>query len=571
MLRDLHVRNLAVISEASVEFGEGFNVLTGETGAGKSIVVDSLALLRGARASTDLVRSGTDKLVVSGRFDLVDAMRADLAEAGVEIDDEDLLVRREIGREGKNRAFINDQPVTLKLLRQATEPILHIHAQREELGLATPEVQRGFVDASGGDDAKKLLRGTAAAHETWAALAARLDRVRGDRRLHSERVDLLRFQLSEIEAAGLVSGEDSDLAAERDRLRNSEQIAAALGQGHLVLSEEDGAVVERLARVESSLTAIGQWETDADGWVRELEEARIRLTEVADSLRRGLDRVSADPRRLDEVEERLALLDRLCRKYGETVDEVLSYRAGAASELEELEGDIEDSATLQADVASALEAYTEAARKLSAGRKDWARELVKRVEAQFGDLALARARLSVELSRQPEERSALVLGGHGVAFGADGFDQIELFLAANPGEAPRPLATSASGGELSRIYLAMRLAVRQRGEAGLTMVFDEADAGLGGEAASALGRKLRQLAGDHQILAVTHLPQVASFGHRHLGVLKRVEKERTRTTVERLHEADRIEEIARMLAGDQMSDLSLSHAEALIEASKSGS
>ncbi|MCZ6507262.1 MAG: DNA repair protein RecN, partial [Acidobacteria bacterium] len=554
MLIDLHVRNLAVVAEASVEFAPGLNVLTGETGAGKSIVVDALALLRGARASSELVRSGADRLVVSGRFDLDAALARALAEVGLDVEDE-LVVRREIEREGRNRAFINDQPVTLKLLKQATEPILQIHAQREELGLATPKAQLGFVDAVGGSKAESLLRSTAAAYETYTSLAARLEGVRGDRRLHDERVDLLRFQLSEIDAANLRAGEDGELFAERDRLRNSEEIAAALGHGHLRLVEEDDAIVARLARLETELRAIATWEPEAETWGDELRDARIGLSELADTLRRRLDGVSADPRRLDGVEERLAAIDRLCRKYGDSVSQVLAYGAAGEEELKQLEEDMQDSAALEADVAAALASYAEVARKLSAGRKRWARSLVESAESQFADLALQRARLSVELGRESLGQSPLVIDGQSLQFGARGFDRVELYLAANPGEEARPLATSASGGELSRIYLALRLAVQQPGQIATTMVFDEADAGLGGEAASALGRKLQRLGRGSQILAVTHLPQVASFSDRHFGVRKSVSGGRTRTTLERLGSSERIDEVARMLAGDQRTEV----------------
>lgn len=565
MLTDLHVRNLAVISEASVELGAGFNVLTGETGAGKSIVVDALALLRGARASTDLLRSGADRLVVSGRFDAGRETRDLLAAAGIEVDDE-LVVRREVEREGRNRAFVNDQPVTVKLLKEVMEPLLHIHAQREELGLASPELQRSFLDARGGEVAEALLRETAAAHATYRGLADRLDRVRGDRRLHAERVDLLRFQIGQIDGTRLEPGEDAELCAERDRLRNSEAIVAALGGSQLELAEEDGAAVERLARAEQQLHRIEEWLPETAAWLDELRELRIRASELADAVRHRLDGVAADPRRLDLVEERLDVIDRLRRKYGDSVSEILAFRAARAQELTQLEGDLADSSALEADVVAALAAYHEVAGRLSLRRREWGDDLVRTTQAQLEELALARARLSVDLGADEQDGSPLVVAGAGVRFGPHGFDRVELLLAANPGEEPRPLATSASGGELSRIYLALRLAAQQPRAARVTMVFDEADAGLGGEAASALGRKLRRLGKGSQILAVTHLAQVASFADCHFGVRKAVSRGRTETTVQRLGDAMRVEEVARMLAGDRLTEVSRTHAEELIAA-----
>ncbi len=564
MLRDLSVRNLAVIEEATVEFDRGLNVMTGETGAGKSIVVDALALLRGARASAELLRSGADRLVVSGRFDLDAGAAAALAAAGIDSEADELVVRREIGREGRNRVFINDQPATLRLLKATTESTLQIHAQREELALATAQTQRDFVDGLGGLGGEELLAEVADRFAEYRVLADRLDRVRGDRRLHGERVDLLRFQIVEIDRATLQAGEDLALRTERERLRNSEQIAATLGRGHLELAEEDGAAVERLARTESGLRGITAWEPEAEGWLRELEELRIRLQEVAVAMRRSLDHVAADPRRQDEVEERLAVIDRLRRKYGDNVEQILEHRAASASELEMLESDMHDSAALENEVERALGRVGDAAGRLSAKRRVWARSLVEEAQAEFADLALKKARLSVEMTRRPDPQSALAVDGVTVAFGPHGYDQIELLLAANPGEEPRPLATSASGGELSRVFLALRLASRGPEKEVLTMVFDEADAGLGGEAASALGRKLQKLARGSQVLAVTHLPQIASFADAHFGVRKEVSSGRTKTSVDRLSHGERVEEVARMLAGKQQTATALSHAEELI-------
>jgi DNA repair protein RecN (Recombination protein N) len=276
--------------------------------------------------------------------------------------------------------------------------------------------------------------------------------------------------------------------------------------------------------------------------------------------------VAADPRRLDRVEERLDAIDRLRRKYGDSVDEILAFRAARAQELGELEGDLADSSALEADVSAALEDYARSAKALSARRREWAEDLTSTAQAQFAELALGRARLQVELGTEEASGSPLVVGGTGVRFGPEGFDRVELYLAANPGEAPRPLATSASGGELSRIYLALRLAAQRPRPERVTMVFDEADAGLGGEAASALGRKLRRLGAASQILAVTHLAQVASFAHHHFGVRKLVSRGRTETTVGLLDEGTRVDEVARMLAGDQLTDVSRSHAEELIAA-----
>ncbi len=589
MLRELHVRNLAVLAEASVTFGDGLNVLSGETGAGKSIVVDSLFLLAGARASAEMIRSGAEALTVSGVFAPAGgAWRQVLEQAGLAIDPADgpagdageVLVRREIGRNGRNRVFVNDQPTTLRLLADLAPHLLRIHGQRDEMELLASDLQREWLDASGGEPAARLTARTAEAHARHARLAERLERLSGDQRLRQERIDLLRFQAGEIDAARPRAGEDHELRREREALRHSEAITRALGTAFSLLLDEEGAAAERVARSQALLVAIGEWEPAAAGWAAELEEARIRLTELASALGRRLDGLDPDPARLDAVEERLALLERLCRRHGGDLAQVLVRRAEIAAELAELEGDAGNQDELRAQAEAALGDYREAALALSSARRGWGEALAGRIEAELLDLGLARARLAVRLDRRRRAGSALVVDGEAVDFGPQGIDQVTMLFAPNPGEEARPLARIASGGELSRLHLALQLAAGggpAAGGGGLeaaaattaaaarpTLVFDEIDAGIGGAEAAALGRKLQRLAGGGQILAVTHLPQVASHADLHFRVRKTVAAGRTSVQVEPLAPPDRVEEVARMLAGDKLTPLSLSHAEELI-------
>ena len=564
MLREIHVRNLAVLAEASVELGAGFNVLSGETGAGKSIVVDSLSLLAGARASVEMVRTGAEALTVSGVFEPEgEGWRPVLEEAGLEAEGAEVLVRREIGRSGRNRVFVNDQPTTLRLLADLAPYLLRIHGQRDELGLIEPDLQRAMLDRSGGPDAQPLLDRVAAACEQHARLAERLERLSGDDRMRRERIDLLRFQASEIDAAKLRAGEEVELKAERDVLRNAEAITRALGTAFALLFEEEGAAVERIGKAGSLLAEVEAWEPQAVAWGAELEEARIRLTETARSLQHRLDGLEADPARLDFIEERLATIERLCRKHGGDSGAVLARRAEIEAELAELEGDAENRDELEGKVAAALAAYREAALALSKAREGWGRSLTERIEGELKDLGLARARLSVALERRRRAGSPLIIDGEETDFGRDGVDQVVFLFAPNPGEPPRPLARIASGGELSRIHLALQLATRGE-SAHPTLVFDEVDTGIGGAEAAALGAKLQRLAKGGQILAVTHLPQVASHGDLHFKVSKKVDGGRTSVKVEELEGKARVEEVARMLAGKEITDTSLSHARELI-------
>ncbi len=570
MLRELHIRNLAVLAEASVTFGPGLNILSGETGAGKSIVVDSLSLLAGARASTEMIRSGAEALTVSGVFEPAGSLWLRvLEEAGLEAEGSEVLIRREIARSGRNRVFVNDQPTTLRLLADLAPFLLRIHGQRDELGLIEPELQRGLVDRSGGPEGEALLAQTATAFDQHARLAERLERLTGDDRARRERLDLLRFQAAEIDAAKLRAGEEVELRAEREVLRHAEAIVRALGTCFSLLSEEEGSALERIGKSRDLLADVEEWEPQAAAWGAEVEEIRIRVGELAAALSHRLDGLEADPARLDQIEERLALLERLCRKHGGTTGEVLARRREIEAELAELDGDAQNREELEARVAAALEEVRTAALALSRKREEWGKDLVERVGRELGDLGLGRARLSVSLERRRRADSPLVLDGEAIDFGREGIDQVVLLFAPNPGEEPRPLARIASGGELSRIHLALQLATRAE-EARPTLVFDEVDTGISGAEAAALGGKLQRLvwtgakAPQGQIFAVTHLPQVASYADLHFKVSKRVEGDRTSVRVEELDADSRAEEVARMLAGSKVTKLSLSHARELI-------
>ncbi len=559
MLRELHLQNLAVLAGAEVELGPGFNVLTGETGAGKSIVLDAVALLAGGRARSDLIRSGASSLSVAGVFEPVGARwRAVLEEAGLDAEaDGLLLVRREINREGRNRVFVNDQPATIKLLVEIAPFLLRLHGQREELGLVAPDLQRTWLDRSGTEKGgEALVTRVREAHERWRRLEERRERAAGDQRLWQERLDLIRFQLSEIDAAKLRDGEDRELAAERAVLRNVEAITGALAASVANLSEDEGAVLERLAQTRHRLDDIAEWDAAAKDWAVEVEELRIRVSELASSVQHRLDSVEADPRRLDVVEDRLAVIERLSRKYGGDAAAVLERRAELERERDTLEGDAMTGEELQAATEQALETYRQAATDLTTARQGWGKDLARRVVEELKDLSLPKAVFSVSLEPRPP--------------GPHGSDQVTFLFSPNPGETPRPLGRVASGGELSRVYLALQLAagLDQSGVGMPTLIFDEIDAGLGGAEGFALGQKLRRLASSGQVLAVTHLPQVASQGDVHFRVSKRVEGERTFAKVARLSPEERIEETARMLSGAKVTESSLSHARELLASSR---
>jgi DNA repair protein RecN (Recombination protein N) len=572
VLRDLHVRNLAVLAEAAVGFGPGLNVLSGETGAGKSIVVDSLALLSGGRASGELIRTGAEILTVTGAFEPVgEGWRQVLRAAGLDATEGELLVRREISREGRNRVFVNDQPATVRLLAELAPFLLTLHGQREELGLAEPELQRQWLDRSGGAEAAQLLERVADAYRRYRSLAERLERVAGDERARLQRIELLRFELQEIDAAAPQLDEEVGLRQEREVLRHAGAILEALRGAHAVLSEDEGSAGERLRRAQRLLGDVAQWEPEAPAWTTLLEELEVQLQDVSLGLARRLGEIEADPARLDEVEGRLAALERLFRRFGGGTRELLELRSRLAEELEELESDAAGRERLEAEVSVTLDAYSQVASELSRARERWSEVLCRRVMEELRELALPKARLRVRLERRRRGDSPLEVEGAPVDFGPEGLDHVVFELSPNPGEDLRPLARIASGGELARVYLALQIAVRGDGEAsGCTMVFDEVDVGIGGREAAAVGKKLRNLAAGGQILVVTHLPQVASLADRHFRTRKAVKAGRTFVHVEPLSRDQRVEEVARMLAGEQITELSRSHAREMIVGAEGG-
>lgn len=569
MLRSLHVRNLAVLAGGQVELGDGFNVLTGETGAGKSLVVDSLALLGGARADAELVREGTEAMTVTGVFARTPEIGRRLAAAGIELEpgDDELVVRREIGRAGRNRVYLNDQPATLRLLQELAPSLLRIHGQREEMGLADPELQRAWLDRAGGEEGSRLLAETRVRYEAWRELDARIERSTGDDRLRLERTDLLRFQLAELDEVRPEAGEDERLRRERDGLRHRDATLRALGAAHAALVEDEGAAADRLAQARHELAAVAQWDETAAAAIGELDELAARAAECGRRVAARLADFDGEPGRLDALEERLAVLERLLRKYGGTAADLVERRTRMTAELAAIEGDVENLEALEAERAAALAAYREAALRLSVARAAWGAGLAERLERELADLALEGTRFAVACDRAPRAGSPLVLDGTPVDFGPAGFDRVAFLFAPNPGEPLAPIARTASGGELARVSLALQLAARgDEATDSPTLVFDEADVGLGGAQGAALGRKLRRLARGGQILAVTHLAQVASFADRHHKVAKRVRAGRTWAEVTTLDASERVAEVARMISGHKVTAVSLEHAGELLAA-----
>jgi DNA repair protein RecN (Recombination protein N) len=542
MLTCLRVRDFAIIDRLELELGPGLNVITGETGAGKSILVDALSLVLGERARPELVRGGAESAEVEALFDLSGApeVLARLEAAGVATDEGELLVRRVVLGGGRTRAYVNGRLATAAQLAELAAGLADVSSQHEHHSLTDPSTHLGYLDAYARLEPRRheMARAHAALAEAEAALA-QLQSAVADR---ATREDLLRFQVREIEEVAPEPGERERLREEREVLRHAEALSrSAAGAEEAVYAGED-AVVDVLGRVEADLLGAARLDPRLGPLVQELAEARARLEEVGRELGRRAREITSDPERLAEVEERLDRLQRLERKYGGSIDAVLAHAAAARAELATLEDHEARGAALEAAVEAARAEALRVADALGAARREAARALGEAIGAELESVGLKGARLEVAVTRLEGK------DGEGPRLSPTGYDRVELLIAPNRGEEARPLRRIASGGELSRALLAIKRVLAGLRPAGL-YVFDEVDTGVGGAVAEVIGRKLKDIARHHQVLCITHLPQIAVFADRHFRVAKEEADGRTRSVVEALGEAERREEIARMLGG----------------------
>ncbi len=552
MLTELQIKNFAIIDHLRVTFREGFNVLTGETGAGKSIIIDAVGLLLGDRARPELIRSGAEEATVEAVVDIAGCgeLRRQLAAEGIEGDGE-LVVRRVISRSGKNRIYLNGSLATLAQLQNMTAGLMVIYGQHEQQQLQRVSAHLELLD--GFARTAPELAACAETYESLRVLRERLEQLELAERDRAQRIDLLAFQAKELAHADLRVGEDEELEAERKRLLHAEKLATACGNGVASLYEGEEAVCDRLASLASEQETLQAIDPLFGDLAEAVRQAQYGLEDVAARLRDYVGQLVFDPQRQAEVEERLALLTSLKRKYAPTIAELLQYRQQVEAELEALSDVAASRDALLKKVAAADARLRETAAVLSKKRQQGSAELERAVAAELQDLALEKARFCVRLEPNDEPT-------------ARGSERCTFYLSANPGEEPKPLNRIASGGELSRIMLAIRRAV-PAGEAMTTAVFDEVDAGIGGVAATKVGEKLQKVARGLQVLCVTHLPQVAAYADWHYRVEKHQGTAQTRTDLVLLDSEERVREMARMLGGAQVTDRTLEHARELISQS----
>jgi len=589
VLVELRLENYAVIDNVAVAFAPGLNLLTGETGAGKSILIDALALLLGEKASSDVIRAGADRAVISAVFEAEAASETALdhileSNGLDESDDGSLILRREIATGGKGRVFVNNQPATVAVLRQFAPYLATIHAQSESILSFDGPARLALLDVFAGSH----LTPVAGAFSAWSQIRARIEDLEHGEQDRLRLVDLWTFQKREIQEARLQPGEDEQLETQKRVLANAEKIYNAAMNAFDLLYEGNASTTSSLRAAQKQIEELSRFEPKFQEALSALETARISVEDVGATLRDYAGGIQASPERLAEVEDRLALLDRLKRKYGPSLEDVIQFGAEAARKLDEVENKDETLRQLRAELAQASAEFLRAARLLAKKRAEAARKLEKLVEAEINDLAMKSA-FAIQITSSEEEGN----------WTASGLDQVVYMISTNPGEPLRQLEHIASGGELSRVMLALKVSVesgvvgtQRRRESGAveeksgraalqgrvsgtksgasapaqrTLVFDEIDTGIGGRAAEAVGKKLKALARSNQVLCVTHLPQIATFADHHYVIEKKQAAGRTRTSIRAITGEERTEEVARMLSGAKLTETSRKHAEQMIK------
>ncbi|HXG91828.1 MAG TPA: DNA repair protein RecN [Blastocatellia bacterium] len=565
MLTLLNISNIALIDELRVEFDRGLNLLTGETGSGKSIIVDALGVLIGGRFTSDLLKAGAERASIEGLFSVGRNAELEtmLEAAGIEIESgeaSEIIIRRELAASGRNKIFINNQLATQSLLRDLRPFLVDIHGQGDQQTLFNPDTHMELLDAFAGVGA--LRQEVSDCYRRWAALRRELDELERDEAEKFQLIDILRFQIDELQRARLVAGEDERLEEERRRLMNVEKLTAACAESFNIIYEDNDSAITRVRQAAKRVEELGEYESSFRDYLEGLESARAVLEDLAFSLRDFSDRLEFSPARLEEIENRLAEISRLKRKYGGTIESALEHQARSEDRLRQIERSDERESELRAELESARADYIERARRLHAERVRAAKKFEKAVERDLSEVAMESAQFQVQIAApsgselNDEEATAF--------FTARGIDRVEFYFSANVGESVRPLARVASGGEASRLMLVLKT-VANASEFPRTIVFDEIDTGIGGRVSEAVGVKLKKLAETNQVLCVTHQPQIARFADSHLLVQKEVVAGRTEVRVEKLDRHGRVEELARMLTGAEITESARRHAREMLK------
>ncbi|MGE5224980.1 MAG: DNA repair protein RecN [Omnitrophica WOR_2 bacterium] len=570
MLSELRIENFAIIDALELTFAPGLITFTGETGAGKSIIIDAVETVLGGRADATMIRSGAERASVEAAFqvapELRPALNAILEREELLDDPETVTLGREIRRSGRNVARINGRSVSINLLSEVGEYLVDVHGQSEHLSLLRVRQHINLLDSFANDE--KLLTAYGQTYRRLQSVRGELDELHQAESDAARRADMLNYQINEIELARLKPGEEEGLREERNRLANAEGLASLVQEALQVLDEggaDAPSITDLLGQVVHSLNALVRLDPSQTAMDEQAQLIFDNLSDLTRSLRNYQESIEFNPKRLDQVEERLSLLHNLKRKYGDSIPAILKFAEDARQQLDAITHAGERIEVLEAEEATLLEQLSQAGEKLSNARRSAAGKLCKAVEVELNDLSMSGARFEVDFQQKPDENGVLLSSGQRVAFNPNGLEHVEFLVAPNPGEGVKPLVKIASGGETSRLMLALKN-VLARADQVPTLIFDEIDQGIGGRVGSVVGRKLRSLSGQHQVLCITHLPQLAAFGEQHSRVQKQVKGGRTHTLVESIQGEDRLVELAQMMGG--VSEGTRRSAEELVEAAE---
>ncbi len=563
MLSELRIKNFVLIEDLKLEFGSGLNILTGETGAGKSILIDALSGVLGEKMTTDMIRTGFERAILEGVFDIsmLPQVRQMLSESGIDSDDDTLVLRRELYANGKGRCFANASQIPVARMREISEYLVDIHGQNEHQNIARVTRHREMLDSFAGHTAE--LEKIRALHARLSELKEKIGSFEIDEKEKARRTEYLQFALKEINAAKLVAGEEDELRSESHLLANAEKLFTEISAASSLL-KDDGGIIQNLKRVEHSISTISQFDANAAELLDRVQTALYSLEDVSGELREYARKIDFSPQRVNEVEERLSLISALKKKYGNSIEEILAYAEKSARELEAIGSSEEQIEALKKEYAAAVKEAKEVALDLSERRKVAAKKLEERVMKELRDLGMAGTVLRVSIKRELSPDGEIEAENKRYVLYPHGLDRIEFLIAANEGEDLKQLTRVASGGEMSRIMLALKNVILASDIVD-SLVFDEVDSGIGGKTAEIVGKKLKSLARDRQVLVITHLAQIAAMSDSHFTVQKESHNERTLTHVKKLSRADKVREIARMLAGEKITDLTIRHAEEMVE------
>ncbi len=568
MLKNLSIKNYALIDELGLEFETGLNIITGETGAGKSIIIDALNLILGERATTEEIRGGADKAIVEGVFTISGNKKVQILLADSEIEcEEEIIVRREVNQKGQSRAFVNDTPIPISQLKQLGDHLVDLHGQHEHQALLRPETHIDLLDDFGGLD--NLIKDFREAYHGLGAKLGELTELISKRDALNEKRELYSFQIKEIDAIDPVPDEIDKLEAELRILENAEKLYEATTKLYEILYDSESSIHDQLTMVRNQLEDLSQIDKSFEPIKEECEGAKAVVDEVTRFVQSYSSKIDFNPQRLEEIRERLGVLTMFKKKYGGSLEAAIEYREKIGKEFALAENFDEEIRKLELSVESARERSSEIAERLSAKRREVAERVMKSIVGILGEIGIDKAKFEIEIANKAYHggdgalKSMARLGNDFYETTDKGFDFVEFFISTNVGEEPRPLAKVASGGEISRVMLALKTILAKSDRLPL-LVFDEIDTGISGRIAAKVGRSLKNLSGFHQIIAITHLPQIAGMADTHFMVEKVVKGKRAVTQVSKLSDEDRVLEVARLLSGDDVTKASISGAKELI-------